>query len=344
MNRTVLVRCDASVSIGTGHVMRCLALAQAWQDAGGRAVFAMARSTPAVIRRLRSESCDIVVIRGEVGHVSDAVQTTELARELDAAWLIIDGYYFGTEYQKRLKLGGIQVLLVDDKADAESYSADLILNQNVHAHEDLYRNRTPRSKLLLGARYCLLRREFQRWRGWRRTIAPHARKVMITMGGSDPGNASLCVIEALREYRLADREVTVIVGGSNPHHARIESAVHEFNGARIVQDAANMAELLAGADIAIAAAGTTCWEMCLVGLPALLVVLSENQKAIAEGLAARGVARNLGPGPQVAPEKIREELEALTKSPDVRQRMSDLGRSTVDGRGAARIVARLCHP
>ena len=146
----LVLRTEASVAIGTGHVMRCLALAQAWGDAGGRVIFAMARTTPAVEERLRNEGFEVARVDTQVGSIADAEETADLAQKRGASWVVVDGYEFGAEYQASLKSRRMKVLFIDDNGHAGRYSADLVLNQNIHASEELYRSRETSTKLLLG--------------------------------------------------------------------------------------------------------------------------------------------------------------------------------------------------
>src|SRR5438445_6676530 len=134
----LLIRADASAAIGTGHAMRCLALAQAWQDSGRNVVFAMAESAEAVRQRLLSESCEVVAVTAEPGSPEDSRQITALASERQAAWVVVDGYQFGAEYQRALKMAGFRVLLLDDSGHATHYFADLVLNQDVCECTPLY--------------------------------------------------------------------------------------------------------------------------------------------------------------------------------------------------------------
>ncbi|MGH9495154.1 MAG: PseG/SpsG family protein, partial [Candidatus Sulfotelmatobacter sp.] len=194
---TLLVRADASVAIGTGHVMRCLALAQAWQDAGGQAVFASAKITDALRKRLAAESCDVAAISSPGGSFEDAAQTVALARENKCDWVVVDGYAFGPQYQQVLKAAGLKTLFVDDHGHAPPYSADVVLNQNLTATRELYSDREGQTRLLLGTRYCLLRREFADWREWQREISPVCRRLLVVMGGSDPENVTARVLEVL---------------------------------------------------------------------------------------------------------------------------------------------------
>jgi UDP-2,4-diacetamido-2,4,6-trideoxy-beta-L-altropyranose hydrolase len=338
-DRPLLLRCDASVAIGTGHVMRCVALAQAWQDAGGQAIFTMAATTPTVSERLRNEGFDVVqaVARAE----SDgAEEIAKLADKIGSSWVVVDGYEFGAAYQARLKSRGLKVLFIDDNGHAMHYSADLVLNQNVHASEALYSNREATTRLLLGPRFAMLRREFAPWRDWKRETPLIVRKVLVTLGGSDPDN----VTERILRVILAERklEATVVVGGSNPHLRELRTLAERHCGmVRLVENATNMPELMASADIAVAGAGTTSLELCFLGLPALLIVLADNQRAAAEGVSRRGAALHLVEGADAQPSVLVEFLASLLASAERRKAMSETGRKLVDGLGAQRVVAQL---
>jgi UDP-2,4-diacetamido-2,4,6-trideoxy-beta-L-altropyranose hydrolase len=339
-SRILLVRCDASVAIGTGHAMRCLALAQVWQDTGGCAVFAMAQTTPAVEERLQREKIKVVQRKAEPGSGDDAQQTVVLARENQAAWVVIDGYCFGADYQTALKDAGLKVLFIDDNGHAGHYSADIVLNQNAHAGESLYRSREVSTQLLLGPRFAVLRREFAAWRGWKREIPKTARNVLVTMGGSDPDNLTAKVIEAIRELANPELETAILVGGSNPHLPAVEAAAKK-DSMRVTVDAANIPELMAWADVAVAGAGTTFWEICFLGLPAILLTLAENQNAVALAGEGMGTAWSLGNGGDVSACDIAGKLAQLIDSREVRSRQSEQGRRLVDGRGAERVLAFL---
>ncbi len=338
---TVIIRADASVAMGTGHVMRCLALAQAWQDEGGRCVFAMAETTPAVEDRVRAEKVDLSFLSTPPASLQDAAAVVELATNAHASWVVVDGYRFDVEYQRALKAAGLKLLLVDDTGHAGTYLADLVVDQNSSASESFYQHKEPYTRLLLGSRYAMLRREFNPWREWKREISSQGTKVLITMGGSDPQNVTLRAIEALRSTKVDGIEAVVVAGGSNPHIGPLEDATGNCENIRLHKNAANMAELIAWADVAVSAAGTICWEMCFLGLPAILIDLAENQRPIAQDLDRRGIAIHLGRGEDTSAQQIANQLEWLLRSPDVRNTMSDRGRQLVDGRGAGRVVSAM---
>jgi len=336
----LLIRCDASISIATGHAMRCLALAQAWQDAGGDVIFAMAESTSAVEQRIVAEKMKVARVAREPGSLNDAENTLEIARQHAVRWIVVDGYAFGAEYQARLHEAGFKLLLVDDDGRGASYVAEIVLNQNPQATEALYRPRGPSTKLLLGPEYVLLRREFAAWRHWERKIHAPACKLLVTMGGSDPENVTLRVVETLMSVRSF--AVQIVVGGSNPHLAHLRARLEACGpGLRLVHDASEMAELMAWADVAISAAGTAAWEMAFMGLPSLLIVLAENQERIASALSDAGAALNLGRAQDLRSEDIRDRLNSVTASKEILRKMSTSGRALIDVRGAERVLAAM---
>jgi UDP-2,4-diacetamido-2,4,6-trideoxy-beta-L-altropyranose hydrolase len=320
--------------------MRCLALAQSWQDSGGHAIFVMADSTPVLNERLRNEGFETAQAVGLVGSAADAEETAQLARKHSASWVVVDGYEFGSDYQASLKSRGLKVLFIDDNGHAKHYSADLVLNQNVHASEVLYSNCEATTRLLLGPRFAMLRREFARWRDWKRQTSVIGRKILITMGGSDPDNVTSRVLRViLAECEL---EATVVVGCNNPHLRKLRELAKQPRGkVHLVENATNMPELIASVDIATAAAGTTSLEMCFLGLPAVLMVLADNQRAAADALARRGAAVHFVESAEGKYGALVQCLASLLASPEKRKAMSEIGRNLVDGLGAQRVVSKL---
>jgi UDP-2,4-diacetamido-2,4,6-trideoxy-beta-L-altropyranose hydrolase len=342
--KNLVIRADASIQIGTGHIMRCLALAQAWQEKGGQAIFVLANKSPALEARLGLEGMKVVYLLVEAGSSEDAKQTADFAHQFEAEWVVVDGYHFGSEYQKAIKNFGVSLLFVDDYGHAGHYYADLVLNQNISAHEDLYQSRETYTQLLIGTQYVLLRREFWQWRDWQREINPIARNLLVTLGGSDPDNVTLKVIQALSQVNVDDFEVIVIVGGSNPHYEELQAEVAASKlSISLQQNVNNMTELMAWADMAIAAGGSTNWELAFMGLPSLVITVAENQHAIAAELDAQGLIIHLGWHQQITLEQIRLAVQELIDKPNKREEMSKKGRELVDGNGANLVASQMIN-
>lgn len=321
--------------------MRCLALGQAWRESGGSVVFISHVDSDSLERRLKEEKFEVVKLINRHPYPEDLKTTLEVLNSYPGAWLVLDGYRFDTEYQMGIKQAGHKLLVVDDQAHLQYYYADIILNQNLHACNIQYPCE-PSARLLLGPKYVLLRREFQRFTGWRREIPPLARKVLVTLGGSDPDNVTAKMIEALQLVHTDGLEVRVIAGGNNPHYKELQSMVgSSLVSVELLSNVTEMAGLMANADLAIAAGGSTAWELAFMGLPSLLVVLADNQRPTADYLGKAGLAINLGWHAELHPSAAAGEINNLMDEPEKRREMSLGSRKLIDGQGTDRVLMRL---
>ena len=342
VGQKLLIRADANQQMGTGHVMRCLALAQAWQDAGGCATFVMTSKAPKLEARLKLEGMQLVFFQMEAGSKGDAYRTVELARWIGGDWLVVDGYHFDTNYQRIIKEADLHLMLIDDNGHAEHYFADMLLNQNLHANEALYVNREPYTRLLLGTRYVLLRKEFLKWREYRREIPNKAKKILVTMGGGDPNNVTTKVINALKKLDISDLAVKIIIGPSNPHIESLQNALLLAPcSVRIIQNVENMAELMAWADMAISAGGTTSLEIAFTGLPNLVIATAGNQRPVAEQLQEVGAAEYLGWHESLSASELARKLTTLLTTRRVRMQMAQRAQEVLDGKGADRVLMHI---
>lgn len=333
---TLVVRADANATMGTGHVMRCLALAQAWQDAAGKAVFAMAEATPAIRQRLECERIPIVLLKSSAGTDEDGKELASTAH--DAAWVVVDGYHFDSQYQRRIKDCGLSLLWIDDLGQCGPYCADVVLNQNVYATAVMYHDRSPNTNLLLGPRYTLLRKEFIPWQNWQREFAHEAKRVLVTMGGSDAQNVSTSVVAALQAIDSPGVEITIAIGGSNP---RAELWKEIASGAspqlRVQFNVSKMPELIAAADLAISAAGTSCYELALLQTPMILITAAQNQRCTAQAMATEGAAIDAGWFDQLNQREFAGLVRSVIFDWNLRQGLGQNARKMVDGRGAERV-------
>jgi UDP-2,4-diacetamido-2,4,6-trideoxy-beta-L-altropyranose hydrolase len=310
--------------------MRCLSLAQGWQQTGGEAVFACAEITPALETRLSSEGFTVHRLSIRPGSAEDAQQTFGLP--LQPRWLVADGYHFDAAYQLAIKNAGLRLLVLDDYAHAGHYYADLVLNQNLHASASLYQKREPWTRLLLGAQYVLLRRQFLAYRDWKRDFPETARKILVTLGGADPLNLTAKVLAALREL---DADMKLVLGGSNPHYDQLRPLAPPTS---ILCDVRNMPELMAWADLAVSSGGTTVWELAFMGLPSIIGEMAYAETVLASGLAELGLFQRIGWLPDNPPEQIKSAVTALMGNQSQRMAMGTKGRSVIDGMGCQRVI------
>lgn len=333
-----LIRADASIDIGTGHVMRCLALAQAMHDGGGEAACVTAAIPPALGARVRDEGLTILDLATKPYGADDARETAAHAKGQGAEWIIVDGYGFSAAYQDALKNDGFKILFIDDYGHAQRYSADCVLNQNIGASADPYLRRAAGTELLLGTRFVLLQRPFRDPPRRIRETPALATRLLVTLGGSDPQNVTPAVIDALGP--LTALKSTIVIGTANPRRAEIESLCARA-GMRCVVDAPNLRPLMEEADIAIAGGGTTNYELAALGIPTLTITLAENQQVIAEGMAAAGASAPLGWYADLTAESICKHVLALAEDREQRHRMAENGRRLVDGEGVERVLMHM---
>lgn len=316
--------------------MRCLALAQAWQDVGGAGLFAAVEMPEGLRSRLRAHGLSFAPIEATPGSAEDAIATIAQAHEISADWVVVDGDRFRSDFLEHFHYAGLQVVLIDDGKDRAASFANLIVNPNFGANEGFYRAQGLKASVLAGPSYILLRREFQE--GGEKHASEKGNRVLITLGGSDPDDLTPRIAAALDSSGL---ELTVVAGAaySNPH------ALQGISGRnlRVMVDAQNMAELMKEADLAVIAAGGTLWELLAVECVALSYARNTVQMKVVQALASEGVAINMGDTAHFDAVALALAVERLTRSKSTREQMAARGRRLVDGRGAARVVEAIQH-
>lgn len=329
---TLLIRADASVSIGTGHVMRCLALAQAWQDRGGKACLAASELPASLADRLDVEAVSRTMIGAPPGSFDDAVATIAQAHQTGAGWVAIDGERFRGGFLKQVHDAGLRVLLVEDSVDHESVSVDLIVNPNLGVDSETYRARGSNTRVLAGPSYCLLRREFRA--AARERSQSIGSRVLVSLGGSDPENLTPRIAAAL--IGSAGLQLTLVAGPGNPAGDQLRQL--KAPNVRVLHNAKDMAELMSNTDIAVIAAGGTLWELLAMGCAVLSYARNAVQKSVVQWLARDGVIVDMGDTSRFDPARLLPEVARLSASQLARARMIEAGRALVDGAGANRVV------
>lgn len=341
---TLLIRADGGGRIGTGHIMRTLALAQAWKRRGGDVAYVLAAYTPALLTRLESEDVTVRCIEPELGSQEDARAVIDLAGEYGCRFVVVDGYHFTTQYQNALNAAHLKQLLLDDNGDSGRYAAEFVLNQNIHADEVDYSARSPQTKLLLGCRFGLVRREFLAWKEVPRTIPDRARRILVTLGGSDPDNVTGELLAAIALVSEPGIEADVVVGGSNPHLEHLREQAGQVGAQiRVLHDVRNMPELMARADMGIIGGGSTYIEAALLGLPCVVVIIADNQAMIASRLKREGLAEGFGWFSENTPQQMADRIQTFMEDRSRRAEISCKLRILVDGSGADRAISALAE-
>jgi len=332
----VVVRADGGAAVGMGHVTRCLALAERLTERGATVTFVTRADTPAVVSRIAGQGCEVVALPGRRDRGADLDALLGRAAAIGARAAVVDVHGFEAAGQAALRAAGLRLTMVDDLGRAR-FVADVVLNQNLGARAEAYEVE-PYTRLLLGPRYAMLRRAFVGRAAAPAGIRP---RVLVTMGGGDADNVTLRALRAA-DALAADFVMDVVLGPAFPHDEAVSAAVERARHPVVIhRDLPDLAGLMAGATLALSAAGSTCWELAHLGVPALLLTLADNQAGIAAGLDAAGFAISLGQAERLSGPALRDALAELLADPDRRARMSAIGRRLVDGDGAARVAAEV---
>jgi len=324
--KVLTVRADASSKMGTGHVMRCLAIAQAWYDSGGNVVFISYQLPKKLKGRLIEENFRLIEIMHDTGSDLDAEETARIVKDYNTSWLIVDGYHFFSNYQKIIKQNKVKLLFIDDFGHCDYYYADIVLNRSLRAHEIDYSNKEHHTKLLLGADKIIFRREFKTWKSRVNIIPEITRNIMITFGGSDHFNSAIKVLKVLEVFSDYQLEIKVILGSDNNINETLRNILNSSNHSiELLTNVNDMASIMAWSDIAITAGGSTIFESAFMGLPSISIKTADNQKSL-KILDELGVTKYSGDEPNMDLEKLRDTLGILLSNQSLRITMSNKGK------------------
>lgn len=359
--RWVAFRADASRQIGTGHVMRCLALADELSRRGARCVFvcragdgnatdlieSRGHSVATLLREATDSRCRTSKLPHShwlpVSAAHDARQTLHALREFAIDWLIVDHYALDIEWESVVGTKANRVLAIDDLADRQ-HDADLLLDQNLGRQATHYSHLIPDTCVaLMGPTFALLRPEFARHRkpSLTRRVGADIRHVLINLGGMDMDDATSRSLLALKGVDLAkDTRITVVMGPSAPWTDKVRMVAAELPwNTQVVVGSNDMASLMSCADVAIGAAGTSALERCCLGLPTITWVLAANQRSGAAALAEAGCVFLLPESP-VLPNAMHDAFRYMAASAH-RQSMQTACAEVTDGLGACRVADML---
>jgi UDP-2,4-diacetamido-2,4,6-trideoxy-beta-L-altropyranose hydrolase len=358
---TVVVRADASITIGSGHVMRCLTLAEALQEKGAEVHFVCREHEGhlgALIQErgfrvtllpvsntgppeTSSDYVDVDAYAAWIGALweTDAEQTRTAigATREQTAWLVVDHYGLDRRWENALRPVAGRIMAIDDLAN-RPHDCDLLLDQNLVAGiESRYSDKVPeRCELLLGPAYALLQPIYARMHDRAIPRTGWVRRILISFGGADGRNVTGRALTAFMALNRADIEVDVVLDADSPDASAIRAQVAGRSNIHLHSNLPSLAELMARADLAIGASGATAWERCCTGLPSIVITLAENQRPIAEKLHELGVVRWLGDEDQVDDRNIAAALSDILANPVPPDR-SEQCRRLVDGRGTDRV-------
>jgi UDP-2,4-diacetamido-2,4,6-trideoxy-beta-L-altropyranose hydrolase len=347
----IAIRADASVDIGTGHVMRCLALAEEFRRRGAKVLFICRESAGDLcdflaeeygleverISNLTSPRPDTANLAGSKTSGSswreDAIQTVAAIqrRTMHPDLLVIDHYGIDRGWENSLRPLVKRILVIDDLAN-RPHDCDVLLDQNLHdAVETRYAGLVADScRVFVGPRYALLRTEFDQVTAKIREFG--LRRMMVFFGGTDPSNEALKVLRALGMLGSDAPEAKFVLGPANPHGETIFRAAKGVRSVEILPRTNHMGDLIAEADLGLGTCGGAAWERCVLGLPSLVVVNAENQRDDTRILHNLGAVRNLGEAKDVSAEDWASQIAAFRNDSALLTRMSRAAIAVMRGR------------
>lgn len=362
----VVFRADASLQIGSGHVMRCLTLAEALRAEGVECHFICREHPGHLLDLIRNKGFSAYGLSTadtsldsdmparqavELTHASwlgatqlqDAKTCTPILEKIMPDWLIVDHYALDAQWETSLKAFFIRLLVIDDLADRK-HICDLLLDQNLgHAEQD-YTTLVPNNcRLMIGAQYALLRPEFARLRkqSLERRGSPKLQHILITMGGVDLANATGVTLQTLKACPLpASCRISVVMGIKSPYLAEVADAAASMPWpTEVLVNITDMGERMVSADVVIGAAGSTSWERCCLGVPTIMVVVADNQKSGAEALLSSGSVTLIEQVHDISV-RLPEAMRALANE-NTLLGMSEKARKVCDGLGVLRVIRKM---
>lgn len=357
----VAIRTDASLEIGSGHVMRCLTLAAALREQGAECYFlcrehpghliSMIESRGFTVHRLPMAQQTIDHLQEndvQSGHThwlgaswqTDAKVCRPLLTHLTPDWLVVDHYALDARWEEAVLPESTRLMVIDDLAD-RPHCADLLLDQNLGREVNDYADLVPANcRVLAGPHFALLRPEFSALREKslaRRDQHFSFKRLLISLGGVDKDNVTGQVLSALRDCDLPPGiDIEVVMGATAPWLDEVRKSASTMpRPTNVVVNISDMAQRMADADLAIGAAGSTSWERCCLGLPTLMIVLADNQQSIAVELEKVGATITLQFGSLLC--SLKQHWANIIQ-PASLARMSDRAAQVSDGYGASRVA------
>lgn len=368
MTTRIVFRVDASLQMGSGHVFRCLTLADAFRTRGVQCHFISRAHTGHLLKLIRQHGFAVTPLplelptrpgKSRAASVppkapicapwlgcewqTDAEQTRGIVEKLQPDWLVVDHYALDQRWETALRRHVQKLMVIDDLADRH-HDCDLVLDQNLGRQEQDYAKLVPSlCKVLSGPQYALLRPEFPALRAYslQRRQQSELKQLLISMGGMDLPNGTGRVLQALKGCTLPqDCRVSVVMGQQAPWLQQVRTEVQEMPWpTEVLVNISDMAQRMANSDLAIGAAGSTSWERCCMGLPTLLLVLADNQALVAQALKEAQAALLIGDLNDIS-RKLPLAINASASNHRLRE-MSTAAAAITDGQGVEKVLSAM---
>lgn len=356
----IAIRTDASINIGSGHLMRCLTLAGSLRERGCDVRFIMREHPGHLVAAVEAQgfvchrlpTAAIGTVQAGTTHAAwlgcsqdeDARGSAEYLRGRGIVdWLIVDHYALDANWETRMRAHARCILAIDDLADRQ-HDCDAVLDQNLYAdYEARYQTRVPSGCVpLLGPRYALLAPGFARQRATvaeRRFVAPY--RILAFFGGVDATNETGKFLSAWAELARTDLSADVVIGARHPHADALLASAAPLANVRMHRHVADMADMMAQSDYAFGASGVTNWERFCTGLNSTLTSVAYNQLALANDLTDLDLVDYLGDWRDTDEAAYAQSLMRLDPASSAMMQRRARIMALVDGLGTHRVVQHL---
>lgn len=343
----IVFRVDSSFDIGTGHIMRCLTLAEQLKKRNASVSF-ISRTLPGniinIIKEKGYQVFELPVVPDfnntsfidnyEKYWLGDAKETLEhIKKKINTIdLLVLDHYGLDYKWESVLYPEVKTLMVIDDLANRE-HKCDILLDQNFYlGFKDRYTSLVPEEcRLLLGPQYVLLREEFITLADSMKERKGQIDRILVFFGGTDPTNETEKALRALTNFG-EQFQVDVIVGATNPNKGYIETLCNNKTNFHFYSQVNNISEFMNKADLAIGAGGTTTWERCFFGLPSITIIVADNQEEATESVSSVGATINLGKSSYVNENDIVHVLKKLMDNPKILNSLTENSRKLVNAK------------
>lgn len=354
----ILFRADASLQIGSGHVSRCLTLAQGLKARGAQVTFASRAHKGNLISSIQEAGFEVwtlpepsgLAVKPDLLHSAwlGATQKEDVRQVIQNIndpfdWIIVDHYALDSTWEDLIKPHCLRLMVIDDLAD-RNHSCELLLDQNAYLNaQTRYDGKLSRNcRTLLGPQYALLREEFVASRAQASPRTGKVKRVLVSYGGVDASNETAKAVKVLAALPVDFFEQAhVVVGTNNPHKDEVRKLIGENPRFTFHENTSRLAELMAQADLALGAGGTMTWERCSIGLPALITILSENQRQMSQDGEKLGFQKTVGWYKEIDEASLERAIRGTIQDSGSVQKMSRIGWQTVDAKGTERVMEQL---
>ncbi len=340
----IIFRTDGNETVGSGHVMRCLSIAQACKRKGHRCCFVTADSN--YQEKIQQEGFQVWVLQSDYRYMEQELeQFAKILQKEKPKTVVVDSYFVNQEYFCKLKQYA-KVFYIDDLMD-RAHPVDGLINYNIYARKEFYVSLYKKvgmslPELYLGTTFVPLRKEFSDLPV--RQVNRLCENVLISTGGADPIGLGLTLLQALEKVKNREPwSYHIIAGSKNRNIEAMEKLAAKLPNVQLHKNVEHMAELMLKCDIAVSASGSTLYELCACGVPTICYSLADNQRQGLEAFGTLGIMENLQDlrFAEDAPRLILNAISNMAEQYERRENMAEKMATVVDGKGADRLADHL---